>query len=220
MASGGAEWRGLREIRLAEPFSRSWVQPTGLISPPAERTGAAGGGVLAQSFYAALRADTFARMPKPRIYVDTTIPSAYHTARTDAGMLERRDQTRRWWELAASTCELVISPAVLRELAQGRSDQVSLRLALVRGLPLLVGDDEVDQTVAMYIQHRIMPRDPEGDAMHLALASHYECEALVTWNFHHLANPNKLHRIRRLNEEVGLSVPRILSPLALMEEHS
>jgi hypothetical protein len=55
-------------------------------------------------------------MKKPRIYVDTTIPSAYHTTRTDPAMLKRRDETRRWWEIALSTCELVTSRAVLREL--------------------------------------------------------------------------------------------------------
>lgn len=167
-----------------------------------------------------MRADTFARMPKPRIYVDTTIPSAYHTSRTDPAMLKRREQTRRWWEVAAADCELVTSPAVLRELARGRSHLVPLRFALLGELTLLLHDEEVDRTAALYIQHRIMPRDPEGDAMHLALASHYGCDVLVTWNFHHLANPNKFARIRRLNEELGLSVPRIVTPEDLMEESS
>jgi predicted nucleic acid-binding protein len=157
-------------------------------------------------------------MPKPRIYVETTIPSAYHTMRTDPAMLKRRMETRQWWETAVSTSELVTSPAVIRELAQGRSDQVLRRMSLIRELPLLVPDEEVDQTVAVYVQHRIMPRDPQGDAMHLALASYFECDVLVTWNFHHLVNPNKLNRIRRLNEELGLSVPRILTPLDLLEE--
>jgi predicted nucleic acid-binding protein len=159
-------------------------------------------------------------MPKPRIYVDTTIPSAYHTNRTAPAMLKRRDETRRWWEIAISTCELVTSRAVLRELARGSSDQVPRRRELVKELPLLLADEQVDQTVAVYLQHKIMPRDPEGDAMHLALASHYGCDVLVTWNFHHLANPNKLDRIRRLNEDLGLAVPRILSPLHLLEEDS
>jgi predicted nucleic acid-binding protein len=159
-------------------------------------------------------------MPKPRIYVETTIPSAYHTNRTDQAMLKRRDETRRWWEIALSTCELVTSGAVLRELARGRSDQVPRRRELVKELPLLLADEQVDQTVAVYVQHKIMPRDPEGDAMHLALASHYACDVLVTWNFHHLANPNKLDRIRRLNEDLGLAVPGILTPLHLLEEDS
>jgi predicted nucleic acid-binding protein len=81
-------------------------------------------------------------------------------------------------------------------------------------------DDEIEDTAALYVRHKLMPRDPQGDALHLALASHYECDVLATWNYRHLANPNKLDRIRRLNEELGISVPRILTPKILMEESS
>jgi predicted nucleic acid-binding protein len=157
-------------------------------------------------------------MPKPRIYLDTTIPSAYHTNRTDPGSVERRATTRRWWKLAARTSELLISDAVLQELYDGISDQVVLRLALVEGMEVLPSGEDITQTAAAYMRHKLMPQDPEGDALHLALASHYKCDALATWNYHHLANPSKFDRIRRLNEERGLFVPRICTPKALLEE--
>lgn len=83
-----------------------------------------------------------------------------------------------------------------------------------------MSDLEIAATAAVYVRHKLMPQDVEGDALHLALASHHKCDVLATWNYHHLANPNKLDRIRRLNGELGLSVPRIASPLELMEESS
>jgi predicted nucleic acid-binding protein len=157
-------------------------------------------------------------MPKPRIYLDTTIPSAYHTSRTDAGAIERRANTRRWWQFAARTSQLLISDAVLRELSDGSSEQVVLRLVLVEDLVVLPSSDEIAQTAVTYIRSKLMPQDPEGDALHLALASHHKCDALATWNYHHLANPNKLDRIRRVNEELGLFIPRICTPKDLLEE--
>ena len=157
-------------------------------------------------------------MTKPRIYVDTTIPSAYHTRRTDPTMIRWHAATRKWWDLAMHTSELLVSRAVLKELSRGTSEEVVLRLALVRDLEVLNFNDEIGLAAATYIRHRLMPMDPEGDALHLAMASYHRCDALATWNFHHLANPNKLDRIKKLNEELGLSVPRILSPLDLMEE--
>jgi predicted nucleic acid-binding protein len=157
-------------------------------------------------------------MPKPRIYVDTTIPSLYHSRRTDPKLVEWRAATHRWWEAAIHACELVTSPAVLRELARGRSDLVPKRLAMIEDLELLLPNEDVDRTAALYVRHKIMPADPEGDALHLALASHYECDVLITWNYHHLANTNKLDRIKKLNAELGLFVPRIRTPLDLMEE--
>jgi predicted nucleic acid-binding protein len=91
------------------------------------------------------------------------------------------------------------------------------RLALVDDLTVLRSGAAIALTADMYIRHKLMPQDPEGDALHLALASHHRCEALVTWNYHHLANPNKLDRIRTLNEGTGLFVPRICTPKDLLE---
>lgn len=157
-------------------------------------------------------------MPKPRVYVETTIPSAYYTGRTDPGMVLRTLATLAWWDVAVHACELVTSPAVLREVARGRSVHVPSRLALLHGLELVSLNEEIAVTAAVYVQRGLMPRDLGGDALHLALASHHKCDVLATWNYHHLANPNKLDRIRRLNRELGLPVPRIASPLELMEE--
>lgn len=74
----------------------------------------------------------------------------------------------------------------------------------------------VAETVQVYIRHKLMPANPGGDALHLALASHYECDFIVTWNCKHLANPNKFAHIRNINGVLGLSVPEIVTPLILL----
>ena len=53
--------------------------------------------------------------------------------------------------------------------------------------------------------------------MHLALASYYKCDFLVTWNFRHIANANKFGHIRRINTKLGLFVPALVTPLELLE---
>ena len=58
-------------------------------------------------------------MPKPRVYVETTIPSFYHTTRPGAAALVRREWRQLWWQLAPSRYELVTSDAVLDELREG-----------------------------------------------------------------------------------------------------
>lgn len=156
-------------------------------------------------------------MPRPRIYVETTIPSMYHSGRTDPRMVEWRVITRHWWDAAVGSSELVTSDVVLQELASGKPEQARLRLAMARSLRLLESGTPELATAVTYVRHKIMPVNPLADALHLAIASHHECDVLVTWNYHHLANPNKLDRISRLNEEMGLSVPRILTPKQLLE---
>ena len=63
-----------------------------------------------------------------------------------------------------------------------------------------------------------MPRDPAGDALHLALASYHKCDFLLTWNCQHLANANKFGHIRRVNTLLGLFVPDLVTPLELLGE--
>jgi len=60
-----------------------------------------------------------------------------------------------------------------------------------------------------------MPRDPTGDALHLALASYHKCDFLLTWNVQHLANANKFAHIRHVNALLGLFTPALVTPLEL-----
>ncbi len=66
---------------------------------------------------------------------------------------------------------------------------------------------------ATYIERRAMPNDPGGDALHLAVASSYGLDVLLTWNCRHLANPNKMEHIRAVNRELRLPMPLITTPL-------
>lgn len=157
-------------------------------------------------------------MPKPRVYVETTIPSFYHDPRPDAEIAVRRAWTRQWWSGAADRYELVTSPAVLEEVAYGDPERSEERLALLADVALLPVVHAIAEIVETYIGHRLMPADPAGDALHLALASHHKCDFLVTWNCRHLANAHKFGHIRRVNTMLGLFVPALVTPLELLGE--
>jgi hypothetical protein len=150
------------------------------------------------------------------VYVETTIPSFCHEVRTAPDVVARREWTRQWWSDATWQYELVTSPAVLDELAGGPAARSAERLALVRDLPLLPVDSAIAEIVEAYLQHKVMPADPAGDALHLALASYHKCDFLVTWNCRHLANANKFDHIRRVNTMLGLFVPALVTPLELL----
>lgn len=150
------------------------------------------------------------------MYIETTIPSFYHEVRTSSDIVARKEWTRQWWDGAQESYELVTSPAVLDELAGGVPEWSEIRLALVRHLPLLPVDPAILEIVQTYIEYKLMPSDPGGDAMHLALASYHKCDFLVTWNCRHLANANKFGHIRRVNTMLGLFVPALVTPLEML----
>src|SRR4051794_8621366 len=115
-------------------------------------------------------------MPKARGYIETTIPSFYHELRTTPDIVARRDWTRGWWADAASRYELVSSSAVLDELAEGLPDLSAARIALLADIPLLAVEPPIVEIVQAYVGHRLMPADPGGDALHLAVASYHKCD--------------------------------------------
>jgi hypothetical protein len=114
---------------------------------------------------------------------------------------------------------LVSSAPVLDELLRGDYTSKGAALELAQELRLLEIVPPIAEIVEVYIRHRLMPEDPSGDALHLALASYHKCEFLVTWNCRHLANANKYGHIRRVNNLLGLYVPVLATPLELLGEN-
>lgn len=152
---------------------------------------------------------------RQRVYIETTIPSFYYEVRTEPEMVARRNWTRSWWDDQRHAYELVTSEAVLDELEAGAFPGQDKALELLSGVPLVPVEPAIIEIVEAYIQRLVMPRDPTGDALHLALASFHKCDFLLTWNVRHLANANKFVHIRRVNTLLGLFTPTLITPLEL-----
>ncbi len=153
---------------------------------------------------------------KPLIYVETSIPSFYYDERPEPEMVAKRIWTREWWDRHRTDYAIVTSEAVLEELQDGDYPNKERVIALLDHIPFVHIEPAIREIVQAYIQHMLMPNDPVGDALHLAIASYHKCEFLLTWNCHHLANANKFAHIRRLNTLLGLYIPILATPLELI----
>lgn len=157
-------------------------------------------------------------MPRPRVFIETTIPSYYFETRTDRRSRDWRDQTRLWFDRFAPRYELVTSDLVIAEFAAApaaKSAHAATFFAPIHVLPEPPGFADV---VRSYIRQRIMPNDARGDAGHLAMASMHAVEFILTWNCRHLANGNKDRHIRAANRKLGFDTPTISTPFELIPE--
>ncbi len=150
---------------------------------------------------------------KPTVYIETTVPSYYCDERPS--MAAEIARTREWWDQERADYECFISPVVLDELEAGSYPTRTARLALVEGFLLLEVAGEVVEIATVYQTRGLMPKAPVRDALHLAVASYYRIDYLLTWNCRHLANANKIRGIEMLNLQMGLSVPRLVTPSQL-----
>jgi len=153
---------------------------------------------------------------RPYVYIETSIPSFYFEDRTAPEMVARRDWTRQWWGHAAGSYQLVTSAAVIAELSRGNFPNRDRCLELMAPIPVVTMDPAALDIVKAYIANQVMPNDPVGDALHLALSSYHKCDFQLTWNCRHLANANKFGHIRRINNLLGLFVPALVTPLELL----
>jgi predicted nucleic acid-binding protein len=153
---------------------------------------------------------------KPRIYLDTTIPSYLVDEREELKMFI--DITQQWWQQERQYFEIWVSEAVFIELNRGNYPNKVKVLESVSQIAVLPFDPRIEEIVRIYLENYLMPRVLEGDARHLAYASFYEMDFLLTWNCNHLANANKMRHIRVINTRLGLHTPDIVTPLTLFTE--
>src|SRR6266851_899281 len=110
-------------------------------------------------------------MMKPRLYLETTIPS-YRTSRPSRDLIIASHQqiTRDWWETRKGGFRLFISQLVIDEAGGGDPAAARERLKALQHLPLLDITPEVAELAAAILDSGIIPRRAATDAAHIAIA--------------------------------------------------
>jgi hypothetical protein len=152
---------------------------------------------------------------KPRVYVETTVPS-YLTAWPSRDLIRAAQQqiTREWWDRRASF-ELFISRLVLVECQAGDANAASDRLAALTGLPLLEQTEAVATLAEALVRGIPLPPRAAADALHIATAAVHGLHYLLTWNCTHLANATIRPRIEAVCRAAGYEAPLICTPQEL-----
>jgi len=153
---------------------------------------------------------------KKTVYLDATIPNFMYDQREEAEIFV--NVTKTWWNEERQYFEIWTSEATLYEVRAGDYPHKAQALTFALQLQLLPPDKEIFEIAQTYIDHYVMPQSLKGDALHLAYASFYKMDFLLTWNCNHLANANKKQHIAILNTRLHLAVPEIITPLQLFHE--
>lgn len=154
--------------------------------------------------------------PRKSVYLDATIPSYHFDQRPAIATLT--EATRIWWQDERTNYLLCTSAEMLAELATGEYPRQAEVIGFASTIPQLPPTDEIIDVARIYIERKVMPRSLKGDAIHLAYASYYRIDFLLTWNCSHLANANKQQHIRLVNACLHLATPEIVTPLQLVRE--
>jgi hypothetical protein len=73
-------------------------------------------------------------------------------------------------------------------------------------------NDEAEILAKRYIEEGALAEKCENDARHIALASIYGVNALISWNFKHMVNFTRLQQYNSINLRLGYRLIDIRSP--------
>jgi hypothetical protein len=156
---------------------------------------------------------------KPRVYLETTIPS-YLTAWPSRDLVRAAHQqiTREWWDRRRGQFELFISQVVVRECQAGDPDAAAQRLDVLRDLPLLEQTEEATALAQALLEQVPLPDRAAVDALHIAVATVHGMDYLLTWNCTHIANAALRDPIESVCRASGYEPPAICTPEELLSE--
>ena len=156
---------------------------------------------------------------KPRVYLETTIPS-YLTAWPSRDLVRAAHQqiTREWWARRRAEFELYISQVVLRECQAGDATAAAERLKILQDLPLLEQTEEATRLAQALVDRVPLPERAAVDALHVAIAVVHGVDYLLTWNCTHIANATLRDPIESVCRENGYEPPAICTPDELLAE--
>jgi len=142
-----------------------------------------------------------------KLYLDTSVFSAYYDERTP----ERMRMTRDFWRVLERH-EKLCSDLTIEELGQARSGLREKLLGLAQGFTVINLTDEMRELAKLYVREGLVPSKYFADALHIAAAVLGGADILVSWNFKHLVKRSTRLLVNYINANQGLRTIEILAP--------
>ena len=145
---------------------------------------------------------------KPKIYLDTSVFSAYY----DERLPERMRQTHSFWRVLPDY-ELYCSELTIAELAETKDLELRGKfLKLTEDFQKLLYSDEIRLLAEEYIKTEAIPRAYIEDALHISLAVVNDLDILISWNFEHIVKRKTKILVNSVNLLKDYRSIEILSP--------
>ena len=150
---------------------------------------------------------------RQRIYIDTSVIGGYFDEEFEShtrSLFERivnEDFDIYFSEI--NETELVFAPKEVRDLKN---------LIPVSCFKFLELTDEAKVLAETYISEKALGKASLNDAYHIAIASVNRLDCLVSWNFKHIVNFDKIRLFNSINLKLGYPLIDIRTPLEFIKD--
>lgn len=156
-------------------------------------------------------------MKKTKLYLDTSVPSFLFADDSP----EKREVTIQFWDiLKMGLYDILISDILLTEISRSKdpsSQELEDKLAEII-VEIISINEDIFSLAQKYIDEGIIPQKYQDDALHIALATYNEADALISWNFKHMVKLKTIRGVNGINRMLGFKELEILTPQSWIQE--
>ncbi|MEA3445218.1 MAG: PIN domain-containing protein [Bacteroidota bacterium] len=149
---------------------------------------------------------------KPRIYIDTSVIGGYF----DKEFMVATEKLFKRIENCdfdiffsnINEAELELAPKHVKEIVKIFPDSCLNTIKI---------NEDIEELAQTYIREKALGKASENDAYHIALASVNRLDCLISWNFKHIVNFDKIKMFNSINIRLGYPIIDIRSPLEFLK---
>jgi len=157
-------------------------------------------------------------MRKLKLYVETSVWNFYFA--DDAP--EKREITKEFLKsVKQGRYDIFISQIILNEIDKADEAKKNQLMQLIKEHQPQELDitQEITDLSKEYISQGVIPKVKVEDALHVAISTVYEMDALISWNNKHLVNLLKMEKINRVNLKEGYTkYLEIITPMEVISD--
>lgn len=148
-----------------------------------------------------------------RLYLDTSVFGGYFDEEFAAS-------TQKFFkEIFKGKHEIIFSSAVVEELLKAPEKIRKLILQIPEKNLIRVNiNQEIIKLAESYIKHEVISSKFDVDALHIAFATISKADVLLSWNFKHIVNLQKIRGFNAINLLNGYNSIEIRTPKEIINE--
>ncbi len=150
-------------------------------------------------------------MKKLRIYIDTSVLGGYFDTEfsTDTKLL--------FDEILNGKYQVIISDLTEKELEKAPQNVNELMKKLKIHIEKLIVNQEAIDLALEYVSEKVVGQTSLDDCIHIATATIDRVDLLVSWNFKHIVNIQRIRGYNAINIRNGYQTLEIRSPKDLID---
>ena len=124
-------------------------------------------------------------------------------------------ETKPFWDAVMDgKIRIIVSDVLERELrkAPERAREL-IRMLPASQTEQVVSTEESERLAAQYIAENVIGETSLDDCRHIALATIHHADVLVSWNFKHIVNVDRIRGYNSVNMKLGYPVTEIRTPI-------